>query len=914
MAASADESPEPDKVRGSIRDGRYADGRHAADPPLSGPAVIPLPIDPSLPDIVEALRAARAVVVEAPPGAGKTTRVPRALLDAGAAAAGEILVVQPRRLPAQLAARRVADELGEEAGATVGYTVRFEDRSGPATRVRFVTEGILARRLLADPELRGVGTVILDEFHERHVATDLALALLRALQAGARPDLRVCVMSATLDAGPICDFLGGCPRVRTEGRAFDVAIDHLAEPDARPLHEQVAAAARRALRDGPPGDLLVFLPGAGEIRRAQEALAPLAETRDLLVVALHGEMSLADQNRAVRPADRRKVILSTNVAETSVTIDGVTVVIDGGVARVAATSPWSGLPTLALAKISQASAIQRAGRAGRTRPGVAYRLYTRHDFELRRRHDLPEIARTDLCETVLALAAAGVGDPAAFAWFDAPPAAALGAATELLARLGAVETAGAAGQAGDGARRLTALGRRMLRFPVHPRLGRLLCEAERRGASGGGCVAAALIAERDIRERSRASFTRAGAGGGGDGRGADLLELVDLFRQAAAARFARDRLRALGLDARAVEQVERARQQLSSLVERPAARASVEIEAEERALQIATLTGFPDRVGRRRADRNGRSRAVVLSGGGSAELGFEAGETLDLLVAIDVEERTGAARPGGAGGAAATIRLSCAIEPEWLLDLFAGEMSETDQLVWNPATDRVDRVSRLSYGAIALEESVTPAPPGPETSRLLAEAVFAHGVDRFDDAPGALAALAARVALARDIAPDSRLPAFDAEALRDVVRAACDGSRGFAELRATGLAARAQAALPPEAQHLLRTLAPESLTLPGGRKVAIHYEAGKPPWIESRLQDFFGMTRSPAVGGGRVPLTLHLLAPNGRPVQVTGDLESFWRQHYPPLRRELGRRYPKHAWPEDGRTATPPAPRPPRPR
>jgi ATP-dependent helicase HrpB len=891
----------------------------------------PLPIDPSLPEIVDALRVGPAVVVEAPPGAGKTTRVPRALLDAGFAAGGEILVVQPRRLPARLAAQRVADELGEPAGKTIGYTVRFEDLSGPGTRVRFLTEGILSRRLLADPRLAGVAVVVLDEFHERHVASDLALALLRSMQSGARPDLKICVMSATLDADPVRDYLGGCPRVRTQGRAFDVAIEHLPAPDARPLPQQIASAVRQAARDEPTGDLLVFLPGAGEIRRALEALAPIADVLNLAVVTLHGEMSLDQQNRAVRPAPdrRRKVILSTNVAETSVTIEGVVAVIDAGVARIAATSPWSGLPTLTLAKISQASAIQRAGRAGRTRPGRAYRLYTRHDFDLRRPYDLPEIARTDLCETVLALAAFGVRDRAAFPWFEAPPAAALQAADELLRRLGATG-GGAAGGA------LTDLGRRMLRFPVHPRLARLVCEGEERGVAAGACLTAALIAERDIREQARPSFGRGGAsgggggggGGGGDARGADLMVLVDLFRQAAAARFSRDRLRSLGLDARAVETVERARRQLAALSDSRGSAAEADVEQEERALQIATLTGFPDRVGRRRP---GKGRGVVLGEGGSAELGFDPGaDAFDLLVAIDVEERqqprhptvAGAGRPAGT----ATIRLASAIEPEWLLDLYADRLQETDQLSWNATTERVERASRLSYGAVVLDETIGPAPPSPETSRRLAEAAVAHGLDRFD-APGALAAVVARVAFARQIAPDAAaLPALDEAAMRGVVGAACEGLRSFAELResgpggaAAGIAGRILDTLPPEAQRLLRTLAPTSLALPGGRQVPIHYEAGKPPWIESRLQDFFGMTRSPRIGGGSgggsgggVALTIHLLAPNGRPVQVTSDLESFWQQHYPPLRRELGRRYPRHFWPEDGRSAAPPPPRPPR--
>jgi len=877
----------------------------------------PLPIDSQLPEIVAAIRASGAVVVEAPPGAGKTTRVPRALLDAGLAGPGrgEIVVVEPRRLPARLAAERVAAELGEAAGKTVGYSVRFEDRSSPDTRIRFVTEGILLRRLLSEPALPGVAVVVLDEFHERHVTSDLALALTRALRAGSRPDLGVCVMSATLEAEPVRAFLddaqrGPCARVRSEGRAFDVAIEHLAEPDTRPLAQQVAAVVRRAIRDEPDGDLLVFLPGAGEIRRATEALGDTLGGDRFAVVALHGEMSLPDQNRAVRPdpGGRRKVILSTNVAETSVTIDGVVAVIDAVLARIASSSPWSGLPTLALAKISQSSAIQRAGRAGRTRAGRAYRLYTRHDFELRRRHDLAEVARTDLCETLLALAASGVHDRAAFGWFEAPPAASLQAAEELLARLGAVEK-----REDGGAGRLTALGQRMLRFPAHPRLARLICEGEDRGVASDACIAAALIAERDIRERSRATF-RGGPGAGSSDGAADLLELCDLFKQAAAARFARDRLRALGLDARAVEVVDQARRQLAAIARGPSRAGSnppADAASTDRALQIAALAGFPDRVARRRADKK---QTGVLSGGGAAELGsMSAGVEMDLLVAIDVEERQQAAPGAGRGGASTSIRLACAIEAEWLLDLFADGLRESDTLAWNPTTERVERASRLAYGAIALEESVVAAPPSPEASRLLAEAAIARGLDAFDE-PGVLANQTARIGFVRGLRPDADLPALDEAALRALVSAACEGMVSFQELRAVGMATRLLQALPPGAERLLQTLAPLALTLPGGRRVPVHYESDRPPWIESRLQDFFGMAAGPTVGGGQVPLTIHLLAPSGRPVQVTSDLGSFWQKHYPPLRRELGRRYPKHSWPEDGRTATPPPPKAPRAR
>jgi ATP-dependent helicase HrpB len=509
-------------------------------------ALSPLPIDAVMAEVVDGAARDGAVVIEAPPGAGKTTRVPRGLLDAGWGKKGEIWVLEPRRLAARLAAARVAAELGERVGQTV---VRFDEATSAATRVRFLTEGLFLRRLLASPSLPGVAAVILDEIHERHVATDLALAWLARLRETTRPDLAVLAMSATLDADPVRDFLAGegrrCALVRSEGRRFEVALEHLAAPDERPLAAQVASAVRRLVREERDGDLLVFLPGAGEIRRAQTALGEVPGLGDVAVLPLHGEMPLEEQARAVRPGERRKIVLSTNVAESSVTIEGVVAVIDSGLARVASHSPWTGLPTVALARISRAAATQRAGRAGRTRPGRALRLYTRHDFEQRPAQDLPELARADLAEAVLALATLGVGDPDALGWLDPPPAAALGAARELLVRLGAI----------DGAGRLTPTGSRLARFGVHPRLARLVVEGEARGAGRTACLAAALVAERDIRAPSRASFAsnRPGPGAGPD-RGAELVDLVDLYREAAAERFRPDALRRLELDRRAVEE------------------------------------------------------------------------------------------------------------------------------------------------------------------------------------------------------------------------------------------------------------------------------------------------------------------------------------------------------------------------
>ncbi len=588
-------------------------------------------------------------------------------------------------------------------------------------------------------------------------------------------------------------------------------------------------------------------------------------------------------------------MLSTNVAESSVTIDGVVAVVDTGLARVAAHSPWTGLPTLALGKVSRASANQRAGRAGRTRPGRALRLYTQHDYDQRPAYDPPEIARTDLTDAAMTLAALGVHDADALVWLEAPPAAAWGTARDLLTRLGAIDAAGA----------LTDVGRRMLRFPVHPRLARLAVEGEARGDGDGAALAAALIGERDIRATARASFAPGPAGARPD-RGADLGDLVDLFRDAEAARFRPDALRRLELDGRAIEEVGRVRRQLASAMEARGRKTGADPEA--RALRLAVLAAFPDRVARRREPG---ATTALLAGGGSAELGIA--QTGDWLVAVDVVENRGHRTDGraGIGGRAPTIRLSARIEPEWLVDLFADRVTEIDRRAFEPRTERVERTTGLAFGALSLDARTEPAPPDEETARLLAEAALARGIERL---PGgdAIPDLLRRIAFAQKAAPEAPLPALGADAVADLVRLACVGRNSFAELGTPGadLGAAVLAALPHEARRALDRLAPERVTLAGGRTVQIHYDDDAPPWIESRLQDFFGTRAAPAIGGARVPLTLHLLAPNGRAVQVTRDLAGFWTQHYPALRRELGRRYPRHAWPEDGATARPPAPGP----
>lgn len=782
-----------------------------------------LPIDALLPEIAGHLRTAGSLVVEAPPGAGKTTRVPRALLDLGAR---EVLVLEPRRLAARLAARFVAGEMGERLAETVGYQVRFEEVAGPRTRLRFLTEGVLTRRLLSDPLLDSVDCVVLDEFHERHLEGDLALALLRRLQCTSRPGLKLVVMSATLDSGPIAAYLGGCGILRSEGRQYPLEIEYTPH-SAAPLEQQVAGALERLAAVA--GHVLVFLPGAAEIRRTQTACAALAQRLGLLMLPLHGDQSPEEQDRAVLPSNQRKVILSTNVAESSITIDGIGAVVDSGLARSAGHSPWSGLPTLQVGRISQASATQRAGRAGRTGPGRVIRLYPLEDFVRRPAHEAPEIVRADLAPAALLVESLGIGGLGALDWLDPPPSAHIDQATELLRRLGAT--------------------REMTRYPLHPRLARLIVEARHRGVAEDGCTVAALLSAGE-RLSGRTDHPTA----------SDLLVLLESQWAPRTAQLVR---------------------QVRRIVNPPRQKVR-----DEQALRIAVLAAFPDRVARRR-----QGPELQLAGGGPAQLSPSSTVTeAEFLVAVEAEDRKDQKAP--------VVRLASALEPEWLLDLFPERVREMQRVEWNRATERVEAASLLMFDEIAIEERRVAA-DREAAGALLAQKALEAGIARFSD-PEEIGAFLARVAFASEHGAVPRLLEADVEA---ALGSLSFGLRSFGELEAAardgGLLRALEQRLAPAARRALEEIAPERIRLPRGRQVPVHYEADQPPWIASRLQDFFGMRETPAVARGAVPLVVRLLAPNQRPVQMTSDLAGFWQRLYPQVRRELARRYPKHAWPEN---------------
>ena len=762
-----------------------------------------LPVDAILPEIIQSLKQHPSLVIEAPPGAGKTTRVPPALLEI---VSDEVIVLEPRRIAARMAARRVAQEMGEQVGETVGYQVRFEEAAGPHTRLRFVTEGVLTRRLLSDPTLKNVDAVILDEFHERHLDGDLALALLKRLQQ-TRPELRLIVMSATLEAAPIAQYLNNCPTLRSEGRLFELAIKHLPYSPA-PLETQVKEAVELLLKEKHTGHILTFLPGSAEIRRTMRQCEAIAQRAGLLILPLHGDLSPAEQDRAVAPSQQQKLILATNVAESSVTVEGVTSVIDSGLARVATYSPWTGLPTLQISRISQASAKQRAGRAGRTGPGRVLRLYPEEDYRRRPEHDAPEIARSDLSQLCLALRTMHATD---LDWLDAPPAAAMQSAEALLDRLGAT----------------TATAKQLARYPLPPRLSRLLLEAIKRNVGEDGCTAAALLASGMRTEKS------------------DLLAAIETTHD--------PRLQ------RHIEQLRR--------IAKPAKQS----QHDDDALLMSVLAGFPDRVARRRVGNQ-----VLLSNGTSAELAGEP-PPYEFMVAVDAEDRKDKPLP--------LIRITARIEPEWLLDLFPDRVREQSTVSWNRTAERVEAVSSILYDALIIQESRSTAPEA-EAAELLAQKALEAGIERFVE-KDALDDLLARIEFAGLQPPDIPLT------LRDL----CTGLRSFSELK---IAAKEFVTVIEQntGAQRLQELAPKTLRLQGGRQTKVHYESGKPPWIASRLQDFFGMRETPRLGRDRTPVTVHLLAPNQRPVQTTTDLAGFWQRLYPQVRRELMRRYPKHAWPE----------------
>lgn len=830
---------------------------------MNGVPLHELPVASVLSSVVAASRGG-AVVVTAPPGSGKTMLVPAAVLD-DLPNSQKVILIQPRRLAARAVARRIALLRGCQVGDEVGYQVRFDRQAGRDTRLLVVTTGILLKRLLDDVALEDISAVVIDEFHERTVEMDLVLGMLVRIRQTVRPDLRIVVMSATLAAEPVARLLGGCPIIHAEGRPFPVQIKYERRGQQGELEERVAKSVVEALR-ATPGHALVFLPGVGEIMRCERALRSLADRDGHALLLLFGDLPAEQQDRVLDELGQRKIILATNVAETSLTIDGVTAVVDSGQARQMRVSPATGLPRLELVPISRASADQRAGRAGRTAPGICWRLWDEGSHRGRPAAETPEVLRGDFAEPLLQLLAMGESDE--FAWLDAPPPGAFASAHQLLTMIGATNEQG----------QITSLGRKLARLPAHPRLGRLLLAGAEHGVLRETSLAAALLSERDP-FRAAAHANRGPREYGTMRSRSDVVDRVLALESFYAGGASHDPT--LELHPGGARNVLRSAEQLFRVADfTRAARA----DRPEEALMQALLEAFPDRLAKLRTGT--QDRALMVGGRGVRIDGGSRVRGEPLFLAIDINDAGGEAR----------ARMVSAVEREWLsVDV----LRTREELFFNPSKGQVEARQRIYWIDLMLEETPVSITDWPAAAELLAREAR-HQLDRvLPPADSAAGSFLARVRWLDNISPDLQLPGFTNAELEQMLPEICYGLRSLDELRSADWLAFLQNKLGYERISEIERLAPTQLELPNGNRHSITYEIGKSPVLAVRIQEMFGVNETPSVGGGRVPVLLHLLGPNHRPQQITSDLASFWQNGYPEVKKELRRRYPKHSWPDD---------------
>ncbi len=823
------------------------------------PEFADLPIERALPALRRALSESPCVVLQAPPGAGKTTRVPLALLGESWLGHARILMLEPRRLAARAAARRMAASRGELVGATVGFRVRGETRVGSSTRIEVVTEGVLTRLLLRDPTLDGTGLVVFDEFHERSLHADLGLALTLRTQELLRPDLRVLIMSATLESSAVARLLGDCPVVTSDARSYPIEVRYAPDRHPRSVEQAVATAVHVALREA-DGGVLAFLPGAGEIRRCMTSLGQQQLPPDVTLLPLYGDLPAHAQDLAIAPAPSgvRKVVLATSIAETSLTIEGVRVVVDCGYARVPRFSPRTGMSRLETVRVSRAAANQRCGRAGRTAPGVCYRLWSAEENAQLLEYTTPEIREADLASFALDLAAAGVGEPSELRWLDPPPSASLAHGRELLRELGAL----------DALHRITPHGVHVSAFGLHPRLAHMLLAAKSGGTGASGCVIAALVEERDILRRDAVL------------RDADVRTRVAIVAGG-------ERERISKVDRDGLRRVERHRQALVRLL--GVSRSEVvDVDATGRLLALA----YPDRVAQRRAGGH-----FLLRNGTGAELVDEGGlATAEYLAIAELDGRVPRAR----------IFLAAPLSAEDLHELFGPDIEREHLVRWSAQDGSVVAVQRDRLGAIVLHEC--------SLHNVDADLVVDTLIDALVRGDGlaltwgeSATAIRSRIVFARAIdssLPDVRESAILANA-NTWLRPHLVGARRRADVERLPLADILAAQLSWEQRRALEQLAPTHIVVPSGSRIPVDYTDPAMPVLSVRVQEMFGLAETPTVGGGRIPLTLHLLSPARRPVQVTRDLRGFWQSSYYAVRAELRGRYPKHEWPDDPMQATP---------
>jgi ATP-dependent helicase HrpB len=843
----------------------------------------PLPIDAVLDDLSRALGRNNTAVLVAPPGAGKTTRVPLALLDAPWLENKKIIVLEPRRIAARASAERMAQTLGERVGATVGYRVRFGSKVSRATRIEVVTEGIFSRQILADPELSGVGAILFDEFHERSLDADLGLALARDAQTGLREDLRILVMSATLDGARVASLLGDAPVIASEGRAYAVETRYLGRKADAPLERQMADAIATALR-ADPGSVLAFLPGAAEIRRTQNFLGERIHDASIEVVPLFGALDAAVQDRAIAPAPKghRKVVLATSIAETSLTIEGVRIVVDSGVARVPRYEPDIGLTRLETVRASRAAVDQRRGRAGRTEPGVCYRLWDQPQTASLAAFTSPEILSADLSSLVLDLAQWGVTDPSTLAFLDAPPAPALKEARSLLRELGALDADG----------RITEEGESLRALALPPRLARMIVDSHRLGAGEAAAEVAAVLTERGL---------------GGDS--IDLESRLDQFRRDRSQRAATAR----SLAQRWASQVSSSPSPLAGegrgggspgtesaagAIPNPNLKKQSSAQVDEPLSPGVMLAlAFPDRVARNR----GNGSFVLANGRGAA---VDQTSALARAPFIAVGELTGTAAQG-------RILLAAVIAQADIERRFADQIEIADEIAFDRTAMALRARRKRTLHAITLSEAPMAIEPSAETARVLADGLIAAGLERLPWSKPAKQ-WRDRVSFLRKAESDastSPWPDLSDGALATGREAwlapALYGKTSLKDLSSGDLSDALMTLLPWELRARLEREAPTHFEAPTGTQLPIDYEAEQGPTIAVRLQELFGLNTHPSIAKGAVPLVLELLSPAHRPVQVTRDLPGFWRGSYAAVRSDLRGRYPRHPWPEDPASAMP---------
>lgn len=814
-----------------------------------------IPIAPLLPQILQILTAQSTLILQAPPGAGKTTRVPLALLEASFLENKSILMLEPRRLAATNAAQFMAQQLGEKTGQKVGYTIRYQRRVSAATRIEVVTEGILTRRLQQDPELTGVGLVIFDEFHERHLQSDLALALCRDVQQGLRDDLKILIMSATLDAAPLAEQLQA-PLLTSEGRSYPVTTNYLPGEPQWSLVQMTLAAVRRALTET-AGDLLVFLPGEGEIRRCQQELADSAVS----ICPLYGNLPFTEQERAILPGKQRRVVLATNIAETSLTIEGISVVIDSGYSRQPRFDSGSGLTRLQLGRISQASATQRAGRAGRLGPGHCYRLWSEGTQQALLPFTPAEIRTADLAPLVLQLLAWGISNPNELFWLDPPSATAWQDGIELLSQLGALNPQ----------QQLNTIGQKLAKLPTHPRLARLLIAAAENQLLELGCDLVALLSEADPWHNKPANKLS----------DSDILDRLECF-------WRQHRSREFSALARASDYWRR-------YFKLSAATGLKSATSEQSALLLAAA--FPDQIGKARQPG---SKRYLLSSGHGVQLGENSAvQNSEYLIAVRLRSsKTGEAE----------ISLASSINKK-TLELLYPELPWQQRCEWEQTEGRILACEQQRIGALTINQRPTKLQPELAAQAII-EAIRSNGLmllNRNDKTER----FRARLQFLHSQYSSQDWPDFSDRALLNSLEnwllPMLGNVRNRSELQKIDLYTAFRNRLNWKQLQQLDKLAPERLEVPSGSSIRLQYSVDKAPVLAVKLQEMFGQLDTPRVAGGKVAVVIHLLSPAGRPLQITQDLCHFWEQSYPEVQKEMKGRYPKHPWPDDPLKALPTA-------